>query len=199
MKKEERRFSGVSLRMEGATAEDSGKIVGYAAVFGRSSVDLGGFTEEIAPGAFRKAIEEDDIRALVDHDSSRIVGRLSAGTLRLSEDEVGLRMEIDLPNTTVGRDLRESVERGDITGASFGFQTVSDEWRMQDGEHHRVLKDVRLFDVGPVTFPAYPDTEVATRSLSEWRAKNEPAPAPPVERDSEYFANLQRLAEASLN
>lgn len=173
---DERRFIDFELRIEERQQEgDSARadwppvLVGYAAVFNRSSLDLGGFTEEIAPGAFRATIAADDVRALVDHDPSRIIGRMSAGTLRLSEDEQGLRMEIDIPNTTVGRDLRESVTRGDIRGASFGFRTISDEWRMKDGLPHRILQEAKLRDVGPVTFPAYPDTQVAMRSLDSWK------------------------------
>lgn len=166
MNDREVRSAAAEFRVDG-DGETPRRIVGYAAKFGVRSVDLGWFTEEIAPGAFSDVLAEgQDVRALVDHDPPRILGRTTAGTLRLSEDEVGLLMEIDVPNTTVGSDLVESVRRGDITGASFSFRTKDDEWQTKDGKNHRVLKKVMtLYDVGPVTFPAYTDTTVAVRSL----------------------------------
>lgn len=173
---EERRVIECELRVE-ERADKTPVLVGYAAVFGKRSVDLGGFTEEVAPGAFSKSIRADDVVALVDHDPSLILGRTSANTLTLSEDETGLRMEIDLPDTTVGRDLAVSVKRGDIKGASFGFRTITDDWNMQDGKSHRTLIEAQLRDVSPVTFPAYPDTSIAMRSLSDWKAKTA-APEP---------------------
>jgi HK97 family phage prohead protease len=186
----ERRVVNVELRLE-ERGDKPPLLVGYAAVFGKKSLDLGGFTEEVAPGAFRNTIATDDIVGLVDHEPPRIIGRTSAGTLRLSEDAEGLRMEIDLPDTTIGRDLRENVRRGDIKGASFGFNTISDDWRMQDGKPHRTLLEAKLRDVGPVTFPAYPDTQVAVRSLDAWKAHQAP-PADPLN----LFRFRQKQAEA---
>ena len=100
---------------------DKGKtIAGYAAVFNEET-DIGGaFREIIAPGAFKGTLDR-DIRALVDHDSGRVIGRSKAGTLRLNEDSHGLAVEVDLPDTTDGRDLAVSLSRGDISGMSFGF------------------------------------------------------------------------------
>ena len=149
-------------------------VQGYAAVWDKESEDLGGFTEFVRKGAFAEAIKEkQDVRALVDHDSSRIIGRLAAGTLRLSEDDVGLRMEIDVPNTTVGRDLLENIRLRNITGASFGFSLREgwDSWfEDKDGRTKRELRALNLYDVSPVTFQAYPDTDVAARCLQEWLA-----------------------------
>src|SRR5690349_20178291 len=107
-----------------AVPEKPGTLVGYAAVFNSQSADLGGFKEVIAPGAFTRSLSDavTDPRALVSHDPQRILGRVSAGTLRLAQDDHGLRFEIDVPDTTYGRDLLESVKRGDIRGASFGFR-----------------------------------------------------------------------------
>lgn len=169
----ERRYFTSEVRVE--EGDDGAKrLAGYSAVFGRDSVDLGGFTEEIAPGAFTNTLKDDDVRALIDHDSSRILGRSSAKTLRLAEDKTGLRMEVDLPDTTNGRDIAESVSRGDVTGQSFSFRVIEDEWNTKGEMAHRTLKEVRLFDVGPVTFPAYPDTSVAMRSLEQWKDDNVP-------------------------
>lgn len=161
----ERRFTpSVEVRVIG---DETPTITGYSAVFGKDSVNLGGFIERIAPGAFARALrEKQDIRALVNHDSGRILGRLSAGTLRLMEDTTGLLAGIDPPDTQVGRDIVTSIKRGDVTGQSFSFRTVEDQWEFKDdGPDLRTLIDVDLFDVGPVTFPAYPDTTADARSL----------------------------------
>lgn len=165
---EKRVFVDCELRIEG---ENSPKIVGYAAKYNAWSVDLGGFREIIRPGAFKRAVsEEQDVRALVDHDSSMILGRTKSGTLRMSEDAVGLRVEIDPPDTSIAKDVMESIRRGDIDGMSFGFVTRKDEWRNgKGGEMQRELIDVDLFDVSVVTYPAYPDTSVAMRSLEVYR------------------------------
>ena len=102
----------VELRSEGETAV----AIGYAAVFNSLSSNLGGFTERIDKGAFTKTLKEADTRAMWNHDPNHLLGRVSAGTLRLAEDDHGLRYEIDLPNTTLGRDVAELLRRGDVTG-----------------------------------------------------------------------------------
>ena len=147
------------------------QLVGYAAVFNRDGANLGGFVESVAPGAFAESIRDDDVIAIANHDPSKVLGRTSAKTLRLREDTTGLRMEVDLPDTTDGRDLAELVGRGDIRGASFGFRTIDDKWETKDGEDHRTLLRVELVEVGPTAFPAYPDTSVAMRSLVAWRRR----------------------------
>ena len=143
------------------------KISGYAAVFEKLSEDLGYFREKIQPGAFKNTIKADDIRALWNHDSNYILGRNRSGTLSLSEDDHGLKIEIDPPDAQWARDLMTSIERGDVDQMSFGFRTITDSWQLVDGEDIRTLIEVKLFDVSPVTFPAYPDTEVGLRSLEE--------------------------------
>jgi hypothetical protein len=188
---EERRVIECELRVERRGETKAPVLVGYAAVFGKRSVDLGGFTEEVAPGAFGKSIGTDDVVALVNHESARVLGRTSAKTLRLSEDETGLHMEIDIPDTTIGRDLVVNVDRGDIKGASFGFRTISDDWKTLNGKAHRTLIEAQLRDVSPVTFPAYPDTSVAMRSLDSWKS----AQSAPIVL-SNVFMYRQRQAEA---
>lgn len=143
------------------------KITGYAAVFNKLSDDLGYFREKIQPGAFKNTIKADDIRALWNHDSNYILGRNRSGTLSMSEDDHGLKIEIDPPDAQWARDLMTSIERGDVDQMSFGFRTITDSWQLVDGEDIRTLIEVKLFDVSPVTFPAYPDTEVGLRSLEE--------------------------------
>jgi len=144
------------------------KIRGHAAVFNKLSEDLGGFREKIDPGTFKGTIKKDDIRALFNHDPNYVLGRNKAGTLKLSEDELGLAIEIDPPDTQWARDLMESMNRGVINQMSFGFVTVKDAWNNQENsskskEVVRTLQEVRLRDISPVTYPAYQQTSVACR------------------------------------
>lgn len=144
---------------------------GHAAVFNQLSVDLGGFREQIAPGAFSEAIQNDDIRALFNHDANMILGRRQAGTLRLQEDSYGLLAELDLPDTSVGRDLVTSIKRGDVNQMSFAFRVKPNgqDWAKDDeGRLIRTLKRVGLLDVSPVTFPAYPQTDIAVREMRSY-------------------------------
>lgn len=156
--------SAVELR-----ASSAGKLEGYAAVFNSPSQDLGGFTESVRPGAFKRSLSKPaGILALYDHDSRSILGRVGAGTLRLVEDSRGLQFEIDLPQTSYGNDLGVLVKRGDVQGASFAFTTPNggDHWtRSATGDAHRELLDVDLHEITVTANPAYLDTAVAKRSL----------------------------------
>lgn len=152
-------------------------IRGHAAVFNQLSEDLGGFREQIAAGAFADAIKGDDVRALFNHNPDLILGRNLAGTLKLSEDARGLAIELDPPDTQAGRDLIVSMERGDVTQMSFGFSVRPNgqNWGKDDaGQVVRTITRVRLFDVSPVVFPAYPQTDVAVRELRDWQAAQSP-------------------------
>ncbi len=163
MKKELRVMGG---KLEVRQLGEFKQITGYAAVFNSLSEDLGGFREKINPGAFASAIKKSDTVALFNHDSNIVLGRSSAGTLRLKEDKSGLHMEIDPPDTQAARDLMVSIQRGDIKQQSFGFVVKNDSWETVDGEEIRTIGEVEeLYDVSPVTYPAYPDTSVALRSL----------------------------------
>lgn len=171
----ERRINTVgALEFRAGEGDDAvPTLVGYAALFGELSEDLGGFREQIASGAFAKSIGG-DVRALFNHDANLVLGRTKSKTLSLSEDQRGLRIEITPPNTSIANDLMESVRRGDVDQMSFGFRTVKDSWDEVDGEIIRTLVDVRLFDVSPVTFPAYAKTDVAVRSMDAWKLENAP-------------------------
>lgn len=148
-------------------AEGPRRLAGYAALYNRETVIGNLFREVIAPGAFRSALQRgDDVRALFNHDPNVILGRSSSGTLRLFEDESGLRYEVDLPDTQAGRDLWTLVERGDITQSSFAFSVPEGGQDWRDGGDLRVITDVRLFDVSPVTYPAYNETSVSVRSAA---------------------------------
>jgi len=149
------------------TDDDNPKITGYAAKFNKWSLDLGGFREKIDKGAFDEAMKISDVRALKNHDPNLLLGRSTSGTLRLNSNAVGLKFEIDPPDTSTGRDTVTEIKRKDITGCSFSFTTAEDDWKyLKDGSVERTIIRVgELFDCGPVTFPAYPDTTVAARSL----------------------------------
>jgi HK97 family phage prohead protease len=143
---------------------------GYAAVFNQPAEIGGRFLEQVAPGAFSKTIREQDVRALFNHDRNHVLGRIKAGTLRLHEDAHGLAYEIDLPDTSVGRDVAELLRRGDVSGSSFGFRTIKESWsttKTRAGNRElRTLAEAQLVDVGPVTVPAYAMAEAAVRSLA---------------------------------
>lgn len=156
---------GVGKRAEG----ERQKITGHAAVF--DVIGEGGwFREKVAPGAFVNTIEQDDIRALFNHDPNFVLGRNKAGTLELREDDKGLFIEIDPPDTQFARDLTTSISRGDITQMSFGFEILKEERIAGEGKELDlfVLKEVRLWDVSPVTYPFYKQTDVSVHSRQAW-------------------------------
>lgn len=151
---------------------------GHAAVFSQRTA-IGnpltwGFFEEIAPGAFTKTLTEGDARMLVDHDTRLVVSRVSAGSLRLAQDQVGLAVDADLDTrlSYVG-DLVVNLDLRNITGMSFGFRTVKDDWetvsvQTSEGDMEaelRIIREVQLFEVSAVTFPAYEGTDAALRSV----------------------------------
>ena len=167
-------------------ASDDGKttVAGYAAVFG-DVADIGGyFREVLAHGAFTQTLKTADVRAYFDHDRGRFLGRSTAGTLRLKEDSKGLAVEIDLPDTSDGRDVRTLIERGDISGMSFGFIVTRQEWDETGEVPLRTIHEVDLIEVSIVSEPAYSGTSIALRSLDD--ARNE-------RRQTNFNAAAKRL------
>ena len=159
-------FGSSGLRVETRTDEDGKEVrrlEGYAAVFDSDSEDMG-FIERIAPGAFVEALRVSDARALFNHNSDHVLGRKSSGTLRLKEDERGLWFDVDLPDTQTARDVVTLIERGDVSGNSFAFTVAEDQWD-RESNVRTILRVGELFDVGPVTYPAYPETVVSARAL----------------------------------
>lgn len=144
------------FRME--HAEYKGQTVrGYAAVYNSDSEWMGGFYEQIAPGAF-DGVMEDDVRAYFNHDENLLLGRVSSGTLRIGTDARGLYYEVDMPNTSYANDLVELMKRGDVNQSSFAFLIGQDRWEERNGKTYRIIEKVsRLLDVSPVSQPAYPD------------------------------------------
>lgn len=165
-----RRLDPESLEVREASGGAPPSIRGYAAVFDSPTEIASGYAsynEVVAPGAFKKTLQEADVRALFNHDENFVLGRLKAGTLRLSEDEVGLRFDVSVPETTWARDLVESMRRGDVNQSSFAFQPIRQQWTKASAPGEidtRTLQEVRLFDVSVVTYPAYPDTVASVRS-----------------------------------
>ena len=154
----ERRFHLPEIRLDD---QKEPKLVGYAAVFDQFSEEMWGFKEKVAKGAFTKSIERDDIRMLWNHDPNFVIARTTNGTLKLSEDDHGLKFEAIPSDTQWEKDLLIKIKRKDVTQNSFGFIILDDEW--DEERTVRTLKKVKLFDVSPVTYPAYPQTELHIR------------------------------------
>ena len=161
---ENRTYRVTEMRVVSSGSNQELVIEGYAAVFGVYSQDLGSFKEIIRKGAFAESIQEDDIRALFNHDPNYVLGRNKSGSLELVEDEKGLRIKITPPDTQWAKDLVISIKRGDVDQMSFAFETITDNWRQDEGQTVRELIKARLYDVSPVTYPAYEQTSVSARS-----------------------------------
>lgn len=162
-------LSGIEIRAAGEDGVIA--IRGHAAVFNRYSQPLysffeGRFVEQIAPGAFAKTLAEHDIRLLINHDPNLILARTASGTLRLSEDNIGLAVDADMAPTSYARDLALSIERGDVSQMSFRFEALQEDWsETSEGTPLRTVLEAKLYDNSIVTFPAYTDTDVALRSV----------------------------------
>ena len=171
----EKRYFNIETRTE-KREDGSTTITGHAAVFNKLSSDLGGFREIIAPNAFESVLS-DDVRALINHDPNLLLARTTSGTLNLEQTNEGLQYSFDVPDTTYGRDLIISMERKDITQSSFAFTIEDDSWETtEDGEIRTINKVKQLYDVSPVTYPAYPsadDLTLAKRSLALHKEKEE--------------------------
>jgi len=194
----ERRYKNGHLCLVGYRAEDMGpiKINGLAGVIYNGTPDTQfelwpGGVERIMQSAFDRAVLEDDVRALFNHDPNKILGRTSAGTLRLSVSGKGLEYDIDAPNTAETKALVEAIERRDVTGSSFSFSVTDERWRKEASIEIREILGVELYDVGPVTFPAYEATTATLRKegdVAEARAS--------FERFRGRLTSYRRVAES---
>lgn len=180
----ERRFIPRGAGEVRASKREDGKIgiVGTAAVTDSLSEVLWGFREKIAPGAFDQALKGSDVRGLFNHDPNYVLGRVKSGTMTLRADARGLHYEIaELPESRA--DVAEAIQRGDVDGNSFAFTVAKDEWEYpSDGKSPaiRTITEIEeLFDVGPVTYPAYPQTTVSARAKEMAAKREEPAVVPP--------------------
>lgn len=186
----ERRTHTVEMRVKDAGYGKKGSCMeGYAANFNSLSEDLGGFREVLMPGCFKDALASSDVRGLFNHDPNLILGRNTSGTLRISEDERGLRFEIDPPETSYAKDLQVSMQRGDVNQCSFGFRVAEDgdSWAKDSaGMWIRTITKVeRLYDVSPVTYPAYVSTSCAVRSMLQKQTELETEEKRKLELESE--------------
>lgn len=166
----ERRFTE-AMPLSVGDGTNSRRITGYAVVWNARSSDLGGFVETFAPHAFRDFFSSGkaDVRGFVNHDTAKIIGRQSANTIRLYEDDKGVRFEIDVAETSYGDDLLESVRRGDITGMSFGFRLAKNgaKYDRSGGAVLRTVTAAEMNEISPVTFPAYEASSVLNRCAPE--------------------------------
>ncbi len=164
----ERRFTSVPVEIR--AAKDKQVIGGYAAKFNRMSQNLGGFKEQIAPGAFNRSASQGwpDVQARYNHEDSAILGTVGGNSLRLHVDSEGLVYEVDMLDDFLSQRIYKLVERGDVRQSSFAFIADEDDWAADDtGFPMRTLNQVRLIDVAPVNAPAYLDTSAAVRSLAK--------------------------------
>ncbi|SLN00236.1 prohead protease [Brachybacterium faecium] len=166
--KQTRTFNLKDIVTRDAEDGQSQTISGYASVFNSRTTLWEGFDEIVAPGAFTKTLKENgDVRCLFNHDWSKILGRTTAQTLRLTEDNHGLMFEVDLPNTSYANDLVESMQRGDINQCSFGFWITEETTTWDANPVLRTINAVELFEVSVVSLPAYDDTEAALARSKE--------------------------------
>jgi HK97 family phage prohead protease len=165
------------------------KLVGYASVFNQEAEIFGLWREKVAPGAFKRTIAQADIRALWNHNTDLVLGRNKANppTLSLKEDDHGLKVEIIPPDTQAGRDAVTSIKRGDVSQMSISFQIVKQEWFTPDDKKVlplRTISEMKLFEVSPVTFPAFEQTTISARSVMEPETENDP-------REQALFLSLE--------
>lgn len=191
----ERRFIPRSAGEVRAQTREDGRvgIIGTAAVTNSLSEEIFGFREQIAPGAFDKALAKSDVRGLFNHDPNMILGRERAGTMRLWVDVNGLHYEIEsLPEARA--DVAEAIQRGDVDGNSFSFTVAEDSWeyRADDIVIRTITEIDELFDVGPVTYPAYRATKVSQRAQDR-AAAPEVAPPPTAPQDDARTRELEKL------
>ncbi|OOF68802.1 peptidase [Rodentibacter pneumotropicus] len=163
-----------------STDKENQKLVGYVVRWNSpSEVLYCDFIEQFSPNAFTESLSGgDDVRALFEHDHTKLLGRTSAGTLKLEEDNIGLRFELTPPETTLGKDLLISVERGDISGMSFGFWAKEEIWDFDVEPYQRTVSKAELFEITVTSIPAYPESsvEIAKRSMNEAKAKTQSKP-----------------------
>ncbi|WP_051775765.1 HK97 family phage prohead protease [Paenibacillus tyrfis] len=192
--KEQREILLPESKLEIRKAEgEPAKIIGYAVRWDQLSRPIWGmFQEKFARGAFTKTLQNPDVYASWQHDSSEILGR-TPNTLQLFEDEVGLRYEITPPNWAAKH--VETIDRGDVRGSSFIFRAVVEEWDESDPEMPiRSVKEADLFEVSPVTTPAYPQSSVGVRSAQEtFQGRPQSMQAAEAERVAEEARNLRDL------
>jgi len=196
MQRENRFLASLKLEERAKDGAKSTTLVGYAALFDVETDIAGLFREKIAKGAFSDAIASSDIHALFNHDEDHVLGRMKAGTLKIEEDEKGLKVEISPPDTQLARDMIASMKRGDVDQMSFAFSMQGGKQSWDDSVEpplRTIEKFGELYDVSVVTRGAYPTTEVAVRSLDAHRkSKNYSAANLRIRRKMNLEQKLRR-------
>lgn len=193
----ERRTVAARVEVRASSTDDAYMLEGHAAVFDDLSEDLGYFEpwfERIEPGAFKTVLSKNpDVRALFNHDPNYVIARTKSGTLRVTEDGEGLHYEADIDGTTdIGKRLRSSLTRGDVDQSSFAFRVArkGDSW--EEDDEGRLIRTIHqfseLYDVSPVTYPAYPTTDVGVASRFSLAHADDEVPAPNDEREDDEAA-----------
>jgi hypothetical protein len=196
--RELRTFIAQELRASGSDKQP--RIEGYAATFGTRTNIGGQFNEVIQRGAFKRSLADgDEVVALIDHNSSLLLGRRSAGTLTLSEDATGLKFAVELSDTSAARDAYQNLKAGNLRECSFGFFVDGpdgEQWsQMPDGTMLRTLVSVRLFDVSVVTFPAYDNTSASARNVVAEHVEARMAELTQASGDAHRRIRLQKALE----
>lgn len=177
-----------------AAGDDKELIIeGYASVFNSDSEEMWGFIERVEEGFFDSVLDN-DVRALFNHDPNLILGRTTSKTLSLSVDKTGLRYSVVLPDTQYSRDLYKLVERGDITQSSFAFSVDVDKWEYDEKRNitvRRLVKASKLYDVSPVTYPAYSEATVEVkRALEQFQRSRE---TKSIKNKYHFLTEIQKL------
>jgi len=174
----------VTLEVRASEGEEGQRTITGAIKYNTESAEMRDywgdtFVETIDKEAFKDSLASRNVIGLWSHDTSQVLGNTKSGTLRLTNMENELRFELDIPNTTVGNDAWELIQRGDVDGVSFGMKVTKEQWsseKRDDGRlYRRNILNAELYEISPVAFPAYPANEVAARSLEEFKASEKRA------------------------
>lgn len=176
--KKEIRALPSKIEIRAAENEDGKRTIAGTIKYDTDSADFidwygDTWVEQIASGAFSESLKTRDVVGLWSHDTAQVLGNTKSGTLRITDTEKELRFELDIPNTTVGNDAWELIQRGDIDGVSFGMVVTKDKWSTEERDGKKIYKrtvlSAELYEISPVAFPAYPSNEVSARSLDEFK------------------------------
>lgn len=193
----EKEMRTIQADIELRESEDGKRtITGYAIKWGELSQKLGffrKFREKIQKGAFTDSLKADRQYSHWNHNTDTILGSTESGSLRLFEDEIGLRFENDLPNTTDGNNAYELVKRGDIRGVSFGFSIKGQEWDDTDDDNIiRTVTKGKLYEISPTPYPAYPQTEVSARNIEKSYEDFKKETTPDLTEQRKWFFNIRK-------
>ncbi|WP_051570335.1 HK97 family phage prohead protease [Paenibacillus ehimensis] len=173
-----------TLEIRASEGEDGKRTITGAIKYDTDSADMRDWygdtiVEQISAGAFADSLKTREVVGLWSHDTAQVLGNTKSGTLRVFDGAKELRFELDIPNTTVGNDAWELIQRGDVDGVSFGMRVTKDKWSSEKREDKRIYKrlilNAELYEISPVAFPAYPANEVSARSLEDFKASEQRA------------------------